>query len=183
MTSDDATAAPDEPTRSSAWSVGRIAAIVTVVGMVIFWLWIFSGAPAKDNPDKLQDQAYVARLEKRCTAMKKAVDALPDAQTTPDHVERAAVIVQANQILADFVSDVRADAPTTGDAGKTMRGWLGDWDTYVSNRQDYATALRKDAKARLLLDESKLGDSVDKTILIFTQVNDLPDCATPGDVI
>ncbi len=183
MTSDDATAAPDEPTDSSSWSAGRIAAVMTVLAMILFWLWIWSGAPAKDNPDKLQDKAYVATLEKRCTAMKKAVDALPDAQTTPDHVDRAAVIVQANEILTDFVADVRADAPTTGDAGKTMRGLLHDWDTYISNREDYARALRDDPKARLLLDESKLGDSVDKTILIFSQVNYLPDCATPGDVI
>ena len=72
----------------------RGLAIAAVVAMIIFWIWIFSGAPAKDNPDRL----------------------------------------------------------------------------------------RTDSNAQLLLDRSPLGDSVDKAIQIFTQVNEIPVCDTPGDV-
>jgi hypothetical protein len=52
----------------------------------------------------------------------------------------------------------------------------------VANRRDYADRLRVDPEARLLLDQSLGGDSVDKPIEIFADVNDMPTCATPGDV-
>lgn len=179
-----ADAPPSEPQADRrAWSTGRIAAVMAVLAMVLFWLWIWSGAPAKDNPDKLKDASYVASLETRCKAMVKAIGALPPAQTTPDPVERAEVLDQANAILTDFVADLRAGAPTSGPAAKSVDGWLDDWETYVRDRKEYAAALREDPKARLLLDQSPLGDSVDKTVQIFAEVNQIPDCSTPGDVI
>jgi hypothetical protein len=48
--------------------------------------------------------------------------------------------------------------------------------------RDYAKRLRTEPNAQLLLDRSELGDSVDKTIQIFSQVNEIPSCDTPGDV-
>jgi hypothetical protein len=63
-----------------------------------------------------------------------------------------------------------------------MEGWLADWRIYLIDREDYAERLATDPEARLLLDESQLGDPVDKTIEIFAQVNGISDCATPGDL-
>ena len=61
--------------------------------------------------------------------------------------------------------------------------WIADWKTYLANREDYADRLRTDPNAQLLLDRSTIGaDSVDKAIQIFTQVNEIPACETPGDV-
>ena len=64
----------------------------------------------------------------------------------------------------------------------SISGWIGDWKKYLANREDYAERLRTEPNAQLLLDRSKLGDSVDKTIQIFSQVNEIPSCDTPGDV-
>lgn len=64
----------------------------------------------------------------------------------------------------------------------SIEGWIGDWRKYLANREDYAKRLRTEPNAQLLLDRSKLGDSVDKTIQIFSQVNEIPSCDTPGDV-
>ena len=93
-----------------------------------------------------------------------------------------AVIVEANALVAAFVEDLEADAPTEGDDGTSMAGWIGDWRTYVADREDYVVRLREDPEARFLVDETDFGDSVDKTIEIFADVNGIPDCATPGDV-
>ena len=173
----------DEDGYRKGFTWGRAAAIIAVVSMVIFWIWIFSGAPAKDNPDRLKDEAYVATLEKRCKALRSDLKELPNAVDLETATERADVLDQANVIVADFVDDLEAGAPTTGDAAKTMEGWIADWRTYLENREDYAKRLRKDPDAQLLLDPSEVGsDSVDKAIEIFTQVNAIPDCATPGDV-
>lgn len=161
---------------------GRGLAIAAVVAMVIFWIWIFSGAPAKQNPDRLKDRAYAAELEDRCQALRDDLDDLPNAADLSTQAQRADVLDDANVLVGEFIDDLEAGAPRTGDAAITVEGWIGDWKTYLANREDYATRLRTEPNAQLLLDRSELGDSVDKTIQIFSQVNEIPACDTPGDV-
>jgi hypothetical protein len=163
------------------WTPARIAAVVVGLAIALFWIWIFSGAPAKDNPDQLDDPSYVSALEARCVDLRADIAELPLPEETPTAPERAAVIAEANALIATFIDDVEADAPTEGDDAISMAGWLTDWKLYLANREDYVERLNEDASARLLLDESELGDSVDKTIQIFAEINRIPDCATPGD--
>lgn len=89
---------------------------------------------------------------------------------------------QANVLLSAMVDDLEADAPRTGDDASSVKGWLKDWRTYISNREDYAAQLRIDKNARFLLDANEAGDPVDRPIEIFADLNEMPDCATPGDV-
>jgi hypothetical protein len=163
------------------WTPARIAAVVVGLAIALFWIWIFSGAPAKDNPDQLDDPSYVRALEARCVDLRADIAGLPLPEETPTAPERAAVIAEANTLIATFIDDVEAGAPTDGDDAISMAGWLTDWKLYLANREDYVERLNEDASARLLLDESELGDSVDKTIQIFAEINRIPDCATPGD--
>jgi hypothetical protein len=174
--------APDEGRR---WTVGKVATVVVVLAMVGFWAWIFAGGPAKENPDRIADRAYVARLEDRCQALRTEIGKLPPAEDTPDHAERAAVLDQANAAIAAFIDDVAAGAPKTGDAAASLKGWLTDWRTYLRDRETYADRLRTDPKARLQIDETTVGsgDGVDKAIEVFAQVNEIDACATPGDAI
>ncbi len=173
---------PDAAPAPRRWSVGRIAAVMVALAIALFWIWIFSGAPAKDNPDELDDAAYVSSLEARCQELRADLDELPAAFETDDADERAAVVTEANGLVAQFIADLEDGAPSEGDDAESMAGWIADWQTYLVDREDYATRLASDPEARLYLDESPLGDSVDKTIEIFAQVNGIPDCATPGDV-
>ncbi|WP_421120142.1 hypothetical protein ACE2AJ_02015 [Aquihabitans daechungensis] len=161
---------------------GRGLAIGAVVLMIIFWVWIFSGAPAKDNPDRIRDEAYLTELEDQCQGLRDDLDELPNAADLDTAAQRADVLDDANVLVGGFIEELEAGAPTSGDAAVTMEGWITDWKTYLANREDYAERLRTDPGAQLLLDRSKLGDSVDKTIQIFTQVNEIPACETPGDV-
>jgi hypothetical protein len=86
-------------------------------------------------------------------------------------------------MVAAMVDDISEGAPTTGDDGKSLKLWFADWRTYVQDREAFADALRTDPDAKFLVSENaELHDSVDKTIEIFADVNDMPDCATPGDV-
>jgi len=171
----------DEPL-AMRWSIGRVAAIITGLTIVIFWAWVFSGAPARTNPDRLADREYAASLEDRCQQLRNDIRVLPNAVTLDDLDQRLDILTQANGLVAIFIDDVEAGAPTTGDANKTVTGWIADWRTYLANREDYARRLQTDPDARLLLDLSPLGDSVDKTIEVFADVNMIEVCATPGDV-
>lgn len=157
-------------------------AIVAVVTMILYWTWIFSGAPAKDNPDRLQDRAYAARLEDQCQGLRDGLEKLPNAADLSTPAARADVLDRANVLVGKFIDELEAGAPTSGDASVSIEGWIGDWRKYLANREDYAKRLRTEPNAQLLLDRSKLGDSVDKTIQIFSQVNEIPSCDTPGDV-
>lgn len=164
------------------WSVGRVAAVVAGLAIVVFWAWVFSGAPKKDNPDLLSDRTYAAQLEERCQQLRDELDDLPSAIGLDDVGQRVAVLDDANVVVGRFIDDVAAAPPSDQADANAIEGWLGDWRTYLANREDYAERLLDDEGARLLLDESPLGDPVDKTIEVFADVNAIPACATPGDV-
>lgn len=182
--------APKQPSSSNeedgpyrmGFTWGRGLAIAAVVLMIVFWVWIFSGAPKKTNPDYLEDRSYAASLEERCQALRDDLDELPNAADLGSQDERADVLDDANALVGEFIDDIAADAPKTGDASISMEGWIADWRIYLGDREDYARRLRTEDNAQLLVSRSELGDSVDKTIQIFTQVNDIPACDTPGDV-
>ncbi|HEX2576185.1 MAG TPA: hypothetical protein VHK88_07530 [Aquihabitans sp.] len=163
--------------------VGRTLAVIAALAMILFWIWIFAGGPRKANADRLDDRAYVERTEQRCQRLLTDLDELPAAGEATSAAERADVLDRANVLVAAMVDDIQADAPTTGDDGESLRGWFADWRAYVADREAYAERLRADPDARLLVTENpELKDSVDRTIKIFADVNDMPDCATPGDV-
>ena len=175
--------APSEQLPEVRSRAGRVAAVMVIVATVMFWVWIFSGAPKRSNPDRLSDRAFVERSHRRCQELRRELDGLPAARIAASASERADVLTRANVLVSAMVDELEADAPTTGDDDQRLRGWFGDWHTYLDDREAYVEALRSDPEARMTVTEnSELSDGVDKTIEVFADVNDMPDCATPGDV-
>lgn len=164
--------------------VGRTLAVVAVLAMVLFWIWILSGGPRTPNADRLDDRAYVARTERRCEQLRTDLQALPSASATPTAAERADVLDRATGLVAEMVDDIEADAPRSGDDAVSLESWFADWRTYLADRQAYADRLRVDPGAKFLVSENaEFSDSVDKTIEVFAEdANDIDACATPGDV-
>lgn len=164
------------------WSIGRVLTVLTVLGLVVFWIWILSGAPSRDNPDRIDDRAFLTTMRDRCTVANKAINHLTPAAESPTAAERADVVDQATAILDRLIDRIEADAPRTGDDAVRFRGWIRDWRTYLANRRDYTRRLRANPSARLLLDVNKAHDSVDRAITNFADINDSPTCEAPGDV-
>lgn len=164
--------------------LGRILAVVVALAMVVFWIWILSGGPRTPNADRLDDRAYVTRTERRCEQLRRDLRALPSAQASATAIERADVLDRATAVVSEMVDDIEADAPTSGDDARSLRGWFADWRTYLADREAYADRLRIDPDAKFLVSENpELKDSVDKTIEVFAEdANDIDACATPGDV-
>ncbi len=171
----------DEP-MSMRLSIGRVLAVATMLAIALFWTVVFSGLPKRTNPDYLDDRAFVSRTETRCDELLADLDELPNGSFIEDANQRADVLVEATDLVEDMVDAIEADAPRDGDDALSVQGWIKDWRTYIENRRDYAMRLRTDPEARLLLDQSLGGDSVDKPIEVFAGVNGIPTCATPGDV-
>jgi len=167
--------------KRGGWTIPRLLAIGTALALILFWIWILSGAPKKQNPDRLHDRAWVARSEATCAASMRRVDALPPAQATKDAKARAEVVERADDELATMLDKLTADRPDDASDRELVGKWLADWRRYLGNRRDYAAALRKNPKARLFVDE-KFNDSIETVVSTFAQVNDMDSCATPTDV-
>ena len=185
------TSPPDAPPKR--FSVSRVLVVLAVLSMTLLWIWILSGAPKRKNPDYLADRAWVERAGERCDTAVAAIDDLPDAASAATPQERVGSVDEANAVLTDLVTDLRDDEPggsaddRAGDR-KVVKLWLDDWDRFLEARVDYAERLRayepdSDAEIpRFLLPENQKGDGIDRPIKSFADVNEIPRCATPGDV-
>lgn len=168
---------------TSRVTVGRIVVMVLVVAMVTMWayvLYLALGPGRQDPPDQLSDPTFSIAAEARCRTSLEGIATLPHAVDTPGAVERASVIVQANGFIEAMLDDLDRLAPG-GEDGKLVRAWLADWRTYLADREAYASALRVDPSARLLVspkDHAQVTEYLDA----FAGDNHMPACATPLDV-
>lgn len=167
---------------SRSWTVGRLLTVVTVLALVGFWIWILSGAPKRANPDRVDDRALVATTQNRCKEAIQTIDELPAAADTHTAKARATVVDEATTVLDQLIDRIEADAPSAGDDAVRFRGWIRDWRTYLGNRRDYTRRLQHNQRAAFLLNVNQAGDSVDRAITNFADINDIPGCDAPGDV-
>lgn len=171
------------PTRPGRWTTGRITVTVLVVGMVAMWAYVLYLAlgPGRQPPhDRLEDPAFAIAAEARCSAALDDVAELPRAVEATSASERAEVVEQANDVFAAMLDDLGDLAPP-GEDGEIVQAWLADWRTYLGDRAEYATALRSDPAAPLLV-SAKDREQITEYLDAFAKDNRMPACATPLDV-
>ena len=93
-------------------------AVVGMVGMWVYVLYLAIGPGRQDPPDKLEDPAFSVAAQERCSDALDLVAALPVAADTPTAAQRAEVLTVANGHLADMLEDLAAIAP---DGARTAR--------------------------------------------------------------
>ena len=183
------TQAPPEPPPAEStswwswWTPGRVIVMVLVVGMLSMWgyvLYLAFGPGRQDPVDRVHDASFASAAEARCDEAHDAIDQLPAADQTPKPAERADVVDQADAELAAMLDDLEALAPA-GDDGVITKEWIADWRTYLGDREAFATALRTDPKARLLV-TAKDSEQITEFIDAFAADNQIPACATPLDL-
>ena len=82
-----------------------------------------------------------------------------------------------------MIEQLRPIAPTADRDGRMTQEWLGDWSTYIGDREDYVTRLSTDATARFYEStKSSASEQISKPIDRFAYVNDMDDCNTPQDM-
>jgi hypothetical protein len=182
--------APDEasdqaPRRSRAGRTVVAVAVVLMVGMWGYVLYLAFGPGRQPPIDRLDDPAFAEAGEARCAEAVADVEALPGAGAAPDATERADVIDEADVVYATMLDGLEGDlglAPA-GDQRERAEAWLADWRTYLGDRADFADALRADPEARLLVSEKPgEGRQITGWIDEFANANRMPSCATPTDV-
>jgi hypothetical protein len=174
---------PGAPTPPPKSKVGKVLVSIAVVGMVGMWVYVLYlafGPGRAEPPDHLSDRTFPVAAQSTCSAALDLVAKLPPAFDSKTAADRSVVITQANGYLARMLDQLDRIVPA-GTDGQVVREWLADWRTYLGNREDFATALVHDPKARLLV-SPKHGDQITDYLDAFAGDNNMAACSTPGDV-
>jgi hypothetical protein len=173
----------DPEGRRTRLSPARVVVAVLIVGMVAMWVYVLYlafGPGRQAPPDRLDDPTFATAAQARCEQALREVGRLPRAAQARSAVERATVVAKANESFAAMLDDLDRLVPG-GEDGKLVRAWLADWRTYLRDREAYATALRTDPDARLLV-SPKNSQQITEYLDAFAGDNRMVACATPIDV-
>ena len=80
-----------------------------------------------------------------------------------------------------MVVDLRALDRPEGEEGTWVAEWLDDWDTHIADRQAWADQLHEGDDGPFV-ETARQGEQISKGIDYFAETNDMPSCATAGDV-
>jgi len=170
----------DAPSRT--WRPGRVLVVVAVVVMVGIWayvLYLAFGPGRQPPPDRLADPTFATQAQARCETAHRDVAALPRAVEAETAAERADILEQANARFAVMIDEIEPLAPS-GEDGEVVAAWVADWRTYLDDRAAYAEALRTDPEARLFV-TARDREQVTEYIDAFAADNHMAACATPID--
>jgi hypothetical protein len=159
--------------------LGTVLALVVVAATIGMWAYLFLVADP-GIPDQLDDDAFPDEAQSVCAAAVERIEGLPPAQEAESPEERAVAVTEANQILTQMVTDLRAVAPTAGQDARLIRLWLEDWDTYLADRVEYAEGLAAGEDVELLVTARGAGQ-ITVTLDHFAMVNDMLACSAPLD--
>ena len=165
------------------WPPRRVLVVVAIVLMVSMWayvLYLAIGPGRQPPPDRLADPAFAEQAQATCEAAHGDVAALPRAIDAETAAERARIIDQANARFTEMIDDIEPLAPG-GEDGEIVEAWIADWRTYLGDRAAYADALREDPEARLFV-TARDREQVTEYIDAFAADNHMAACATPIDV-
>ncbi|UDY36234.1 hypothetical protein [Dermatobacter hominis] len=158
------------------------AGLLFVVATFAVWIYALFLYDPGLMIDELEDRTFPTQAEEICHQARVRIEALPTADQTPDHVERADVVDQANEALRDMTAQLAPIVPQgEGKVSSGIEQWIEDWDTYIGDRQDYADQLREDPMTRFS-ESLKANRQISRAIDAFAQVNRMESCMVPGDV-
>ncbi|HUW02399.1 MAG TPA: hypothetical protein VMW08_08620 [Acidimicrobiales bacterium] len=159
-----------------------VVALLAMWGYVVYLAFFVGRA---DSPDKIDEPAFVSEAETRCAEALSIVETLPLPETqVGDPTGRADTIEAATAEFDDMVGDLRVLTDrlvVDPESARIVGLWLNDWDTVVADRFDYATRLRVDPEARLLVTPGPNGRQVSLQVDEFAGTNDMPSCKHPLD--
>jgi len=170
----------DDPGRSGS-RLGWWLAVTVCLLFVAMWVYILPREGSVKPAAWLADRRFPAAAEPVCARAMRALDQLPDARESVTAADRAVVVAKATAILRQMTDDLRPLVPTGGERSKFINQWIDDWSIYLGDRDDYATALSRDASTEFLV-TVKYGTQLSKSLDNFADVNKMESCGTPGDV-
>jgi hypothetical protein len=167
--------------------MGRRATVWTALGVlvvllvVVMWIWIFSGAPRKANPDYLDDRAWTEDAEETCAATEARIEERSETAGRQDTAARADAIDASTDDLEVMLADLADPLPGPEADRAVVEPWLDDYAKLLEDRRTYADAVRVNPDARFLTTE-KFNDPLDRVVQTFAEINEMFSCVPAGDV-
>lgn len=167
--------------------LGVLAVVASFVGIwgYVMYLSIFVGRA--DDPDLMDDRAWVAAAEETCAPFQATIGELPLAATVDSPAQRADLLDDATDIVEDMVAALRTlPAPATAEEAEVIVRWLADYDEYIRNRRVYADDQRDPTSERYdrPISYTELGPRarVSDAVTDFAHINRMESCEPPLDV-
>ena len=186
MTSLDPTPPPpaDDPTAERRNPTKFLLGLLAVAVLLGGWVYVLFIYDPGLLIDELADKRFPTAAEEICATAVGRLEQLPQARETTSPFARADAVEQSNVILHQMIDDLEPFAPTEpAQVRDGVAEWIGDWRTYIADRERYVDNLRSDPDARFL--ESPKGAAtkgITRAIDGFAQVNSMNSCVTPQDV-
>ncbi len=168
----------DESARSRLW-FGLIAIIVAL--SFFPWVWRWSPWADRTADGLLDDKTFALQAEPLCIAAMAELEALPNAIQATDTAERGDQIRAANNILHSMVDDLEAMITGSPRDIENLNEWIGNWRTYMDNRDDYADRISVDESAVFYVDAVGT-ERLDRRIPRFANSNFMLTCSPPDDI-
>ena len=178
-------------TRHEPHRARRRVAVAVVVSVVVLLaaMWFYAFFIADTAPgDRLHDGAWAAQAEATCRPFRAQIDALAPARSfatieprTAALAQRAAVVDQATDVLAQMVADLRRSQPANDDDRLLVVAWLADYDSYLSSRRSQTAAWRRGEDPRFSVAQVG-GQPIDSRMDQLADDNAMRSCMTPGDL-
>ena len=159
--------------------MGLLAAML----FVGYWTYVFLPGSRPENPDLLNEPAFLVQAERMCAATAKLVSELPGAAAAAGPEERAAQIRATNDLWQQLVNEL-SDLAARSSAARNreiVNGWISDWRIYLSDRVSYAETLAEGEDPPFTV-TSRRGRGVTEYMTAFAETNGMSSCGTPDDV-
>ena len=163
----------------------RILLLVVSLGIAAFWVWALF-FPPKGAVARLDDVAWTERAEEICREANLARNELTDTRRIEDVgegalAERADLIDQATDIVADMIDRIMSVAPTGPEDLALAERWAGYYRTLLEDRRDYTDVLRSGDNPPF--PETTIdGSPISEFINDFTVANRMKACSSPADL-
>lgn len=163
------------------WSIGRVAAIATVVLIAILWALAFAGWGRTADADLLSDREFVRTAIEACASHEEELDALPRANESKTPQERGEVVKESNAILDEMLDELDAIEVAKPADAKTISSWLADYRQHLADRVEYAEQL-SGGNGLPFTESTRQNKALSKIVDKFVTTNSMESCATPDDV-
>lgn len=159
---------------------------IVLAGFVIFvsflpWAWRWSPWADRTADGLLDDTTYATLAEPVCAAALDDLAELPTALEAETTEERGEQVRAANVILTDMVDDLEELITGSDRDIENLNEWIGDWRTYLDNRDDYAERVTVDPDAVFFVSAEGI-ERLDRRIPRFANANSMFSCITPDDI-
>jgi hypothetical protein len=156
----------------------RGAVVGAVLGMVLLWIYAFSGLGAQAPADRLDDPSFALRAESLCREARRELDGLPHVTHESPPGELADNIGATAAILGEMVDGLRRLPPGNDRDARLVGLWLTDWETHVGDLEAYADSVRAEGY-HPFAETDREGEPLSQAMDNLARNNDMPSCEAP----